>query len=179
LIERKKLKGETEMKKIFALIAALILMGSVASFAATTQDVDMDIEIPSLFKLDWNLNGSLVQLTGANKITLNEYIAGYKDAIDGGSLVVNANLPWDLTVVADADNFVGGSNTKPTSDLAVDLDGSYTYPNSVNGLTPVVLLSNIPAVQDEIHAVAYKINFQPADIEGTYSTTLTYTLLPH
>jgi hypothetical protein len=167
------------MKKFLALIAGLLLMGSAAAFAATTQDVDMDVEIPSLFKLEWLINGSAIQLTGANKITLNEYMAGYKDAIDGGILNVNANLAWDLTVVADDDDFVGGSNIKPTSDLSVDLDSAYTYPFPLDGLNPVMLYINMPAVQDGNHQLTYKINFHPGDIEGVYSTNLTYTLLPH
>jgi hypothetical protein len=167
------------MKKILSLIAAMIFIGSTVSFAANTQDVDMDIEIPTLLTLEWSVNGSLVQLTGANKITEAEYVAGYKDTIPGGQFNVYANTAWDLNVVADSNNFVGGSNIKPTSDLLIDLDLLNTYAFALNGLNPVQLFVNEPAVQSALHDVQYKILINTTDTAGVYSTNLTYTLVAH
>ena len=135
------------MKKILAFVAAALLISTVTVFAGTTQNVDVDIEIPTLLTLAWSVDGSSIQATGANKITEAEYIAGSKDAIAGGTFDVYANTAWDLTVAADANNFAGGSNAKPVSDLRIDVDSLSAYPFALNGLTPVVLYTNQPAVQ--------------------------------
>ncbi len=148
------------MKKIYALVTTLVILGSVTAFAASTQDVDIDVAIPTLLTLDWSISGSSIQLTGANKITEAEYIAGYKDNIFGGRLVVYANTAWDMTVVASGDNFSGGSGVKPTSDLMIDLDNATTYSFPLNGVTPVLLYSNYPATQAEEHDVNYKSRFR-------------------
>ena len=164
------------MKKIFLLIAVSLLFGTVSAYAGTTQQVDMDIEIPTILMLDWNVDGSSVQLTGANKITDVEFVAGYKDMIYGGTLQVNTNAAWNLTVEADADEFVGGSNTKPTSEMAVDLDDADSYAFALNGITPVTLYTNEPAVQGGLHDIQYKMLLFPDDSAGTYAANLTYTL---
>jgi len=164
------------MKKIYALIAAVLLFGSVSAFAATTQDVNMDVEIPDLLALGWNVNGSVVDLTGANKITFLEFNAGYKDAIDGGTLDVSSNAAWNLSVVASADNFTGGTGVKPTSDLLIDIENQNLYAFPINGITPVAIYTNQPFVQNGVVSLQYKILLNPTDTAGVYSTTLTYTL---
>jgi hypothetical protein len=164
------------MKKIFSIIAVLVLLGSAKAFAGTSLGVDMDIEIGTILALDWNVNGSLIQLTGANKITNAEYVAGFKDAIPGGTLDISSNALWNLTVEASANFFVGGSGTKPTSDLLIDLDSASTYAYALAGISPVFLYSAMPPVTNGLHDIQYKILLTPADSAGVYGTDLTYTL---
>ncbi len=61
------------MKRILLLIAIAIMFSAVTAFAATTQDVSVSVEIPSVFEIDWAVSGATVDLTGANAITVDEF----------------------------------------------------------------------------------------------------------
>jgi hypothetical protein len=170
------------MKAGKSLVIASVVIAALAFFAnygrcAITQDVNVSIEIPGLYNLYWDTSGNVIDLTGGNAITVSEFIAGFRDQIPGGTLAATANGDYDLTVKASDDLFAGGSGSKPTSDMAVELDfAGYT---SLNGINDVTLLSNQPAEFYGLKYVDYKISFLPADTPGVYTTTLTYTIKPH
>jgi hypothetical protein len=165
-------------KFVLAVAAAIIIGAAVPVFAGVSNNVDVDIEVPQVLELYWEPtdDGSLVQLTGPNKITTLDFLAGYLDKIDGGTLVVAANVTWDLTVVADNVVFLGGSGTKPSSDVFIDTDVVNTYPYRLDGLNPVTLYrGHVPDVSG--HKIYYKVMLNAADSAGIYSLNLTYTLI--
>jgi hypothetical protein len=165
------------MKKVFLFITAAIVIATSAAFAATTQDVTVNVEIPDVYDIAWAVSGSSVDLTGANAITVAEFIAGSKTAIEGGTLSATANANYDLTVVASAADFTGGSGVKPTSDLLVDID-SIGY-QSLDGINEVTLISDHAVEVSNEKDIEYKILLGPTDSAGTYNTTLTYTIKAH
>lgn len=164
------------MKKILFLTAIAVMFSAVTVFAAdsATQTVSVSIEIPAVFVIDWAVSGATIDLTGANAITATEFDTGYKDAITGGTLECTANAAYDLTIVASAANFTGGSTTKPTSELQVKVDaGSYT---SLNGTTAVTIINAQAAESNANKVLLYKILLNADDTAGTYATTLTYVI---
>ena len=117
-----------------------------------------------------------MQLVGPNRIGEFEFRTGYIDKVRGGTLIVGSNANWDLSVVADANTFTGGSGIKPSGDIFVDTDIHNTYSFQINGLTPVVLYG--AQTPDVIyHDLLYKIILTPLDSPGIYSINLTYTLV--
>ncbi len=164
---------------MLASITALVISASLVS-ASSLQNVIFNAEIPDLMSLSWapSYVGSSIQLTGPNRIGEYQYKLGYIDRVDGGKLVVSSVNNWDLFVVADANNFSGGSGIKPSSDIFIDLDLLETYPYIVDGINPVLLMENHkPGIQ--LHDILYKITFSPQDTPGVYSINLTYTLAKH
>lgn len=166
------------MKKHILLTVMLLTLGAATAATAATQvTVDMDIEIPGAVHIYWAVDGSLVQLTGANAITVNEFIQGFRDAIDGGVLECDANENYDITMEANGANFTGGSGAKPTSDLLVDVDNAGIYANQMNGTTAVTIVDERLAAQDDQIPLKYKLMIEPDDTPGIYATDLTYTIL--
>jgi hypothetical protein len=167
------------MKKFLfpAGVAIMLLIASAAVAGTTTRYTAVDVEIPSVFNIDWTVEESSIELTALNAITPAEYAMGYKDAIPGGIINTTANDIYDVSVMASSDFFLGGSSVKPTNELLVDIDGSgYTPLNGVGELTL------INAHASEISAnktLAYKILFFSDDSPGKYNTTLTYTIKAH
>ncbi|HOO57167.1 MAG TPA: hypothetical protein PLN69_10110 [bacterium] len=166
------------MKKIVIITALALILTPLAALATTTQEVDLDFEIPQIVDIDWSVDGSSVQLTGASAITVDEFDAGYKDNISGGTLECTANEAFDITVEAAGVTFTGGSGTKAVTTMYVDVDAAGTYANQMqSGATPVTIIDEQPATQNELHTLKYKINLYSDDSPGTYATTLTYTIL--
>jgi hypothetical protein len=165
------------MKKYFLLAVMLLTLGaSTAAMASTEVTVDLDIEIPGALHIYWAIDGSLVQLTGPDAITVNEFVQGYRDGIDGGTIECDANEDFDITVEANSVNFIGGSGAKNTNELWVDVEsGSYVY--QINGTTAVTIVDDKLAAQDVQIPVQYKLMIEPDDTPGIYATDLTYTIL--
>jgi hypothetical protein len=168
---------EGKMKKVMFFMAAAIIMGTTAAYAATTQEVQVQFEIPGVFDLTWAADGSSVDLTGANAITVFEFAAGFKSAIAGGTLATTANVNYDLTVAASGLNFVGGSGTKPTSEFLVNANSAGYQP--LDGINEVTLISDHVSEISAAKDIEYQILLFPDDTAGVYSTTLTYTLKMH
>jgi len=163
---------------IVSIMSIIVITASASVLAATTQNVDVDVEIPQVLELSWSpLDiGSIVDLTGANKIMLPEFIIGYRDRINGGTLVVSTNSYWDLAVVASADLFTGGSGIKPATDLRIDVDNANTYVYQVSGINPITIFRG-QAPNIESHKINYQIALNAQDTAGIYSIDLTYTLI--
>lgn len=160
-------------KVLFASFVVLMLMTGTA-VASDTVDVDVSIEIPTIFIVDWSVSGSSVDLTGAGSITAADFTAGYRDGIQGGVLSLTANDSFDLTVKASSDTFMGGSSSKPTSEMLVQLESSgYT---ALNGTGEVVLIDGNPPAENLEKAVSYRVDLFGDDTPGIYQTTLTYTI---
>lgn len=167
------------VKKILipGVFLATLMMAAVTAHAGTTLGVNMDVEIPQLMNMTWAVNGANVQLTGVNAITLPQFTQGYRDAIPGGTLKCDANENYDITVEATAVNFAGGSGTKPTNELLVDVDSAGTYANSLNGPAAVTVVDERPAAQGDLIPLRYKILLFSDDTPGIYAADLTYTIL--
>lgn len=167
------------MKKIIIALVAIMSLSGISAFAGTTLNVDMSFEIPELIELDWYVDGSVVDLTGANAITVAEVMQGYKEGISGGVLECSSNYPYDVTVEANGWTFSGGSGSKPIQTLRVDLDNAGTYPYQVkDSMSPVTILDEQGSAALEQHPVNYKLLlYATEDTPGIYSTTLTYTIL--
>jgi hypothetical protein len=165
------------MKKLITMIAMTILLGSTSALAATTLTVDMDVEVPQAINLQWAVSGASVQLTGASAVTTADVILGYKEAIDGGIMKTSANDAFDITVETSDNLFIGGSGTKSTSELFLDLDGAGTYVHQLNGTNAVTIIDEQPAATNELHSVNYKLLLNASDTPGIYATDLTYTIL--
>lgn len=167
------------MKKIFALgvfVLSMVLCAVTAN-AGTSLGVNMDVEIPQLMNLSWAVNGSSVQLTGVNAITIGQFAQGYRDNIPGGTLKCDANENYDITVEATSANFSGGSGIKPTSELLIDVDNAGTYSYNLNGVTAVTIVDERPASQNDLIPLLYKIELYGVDTPGIYAADLTYTIL--
>ena len=165
------------MKRIIMIVTLALLLTPAAALAGTSVTVDMDVQIPQILNIKWAVSGASVQLTGANTVTATEFTQGYKSSIGGGTIMCDANSPFDVTVEASAANFVGGSGTKSTQDLYVDLDGAGTYSYQINGTNAVTILNEQPAASSETHDLQYKLLLAASDIPGIYATDLTYTIL--
>jgi hypothetical protein len=162
------------MKRIIVTAVLMVMLGGAAALAGTTQDVNISFEIPQVFELEWLVDGSTVDLTGAKAITVAEFDQGFKEAISGGSLEATANNNFDITVRASGVDFIGGSNKKPTSDLQVEIDlGAY---EPLNGPTDVTIIAGESPGQNIPLCLRYKVLLYPNDIAGIYRTTLTYTI---
>jgi hypothetical protein len=172
-------KGDKKMKKVMYFIAFAIVIGTTAAYAATTQNVAMNIEIPTVIGLSWTVVGTPVNLTGVDAISLAEFASGFRTNIHGGTLGTTANANYDLTVKASGIFFGGGSTTKQTSDLLVNLDTTPFVYTPLNGTNEVTLISNHAVETNGPKAVLYRINLFPADSAGIYTTTLTYTIKAH
>jgi hypothetical protein len=167
-------------KQIVIFLAVFIIAAAAPILAGVTENVDLDFEVPKMLDLRWAPadSGDSVQLTGVNKIKVSDFLLGYVQNVNGGSLIVASNTLWDLNVVANNDYFTGGSGVKPASDVFIDLDLLSAYTYQLNGVTPVtIFIAQPPSV--EIHNIKYKILLNPSDSVGMYSLDLTYTLLEH
>ncbi len=167
------------MKKVILTLAIIMSLSGITAIAGTTLDVNMSFEIPQLIDLNWYVDGSVVDMTGVNSITVAEVIQGYKEGIPGGILSCTSNEPYDLTVEANGWTFAGGSGSKPIQTLRVDVDNAGTYPYMVkDSISPVTILDEQGAAADEQHILNYKLLlYATEDTPGIYSTTLTYTIL--
>ena len=154
-----------------------MMMGAATAYAGTTLGVNMDVEIPQLMNMTWAVSGANVQLTGVNAITVTQFMQGYRDAIPGGTLKCDANEDYDITIEATSGNFTGGSGTKPTSELLLDVDSAGTYANSLNGATAVTIVDERPAAQADLIPLEYKFLIYSDDTPGIYAADLTYTIL--
>jgi len=162
------------MKRIVVLLAALISIWGVTAFAGT-QDTIINMEIPAVLSLEWDTNGvDHLDLTGVNAITLVEFANGYKDSIAGGNLLASSNANYDITIKAVDTYFSGGSGTKPTSDMLVDVNSAGFM--ALDGTNEVTLVYNNPPETNGVKTLTYKIIFTPNDTQGVYFTTLTYTI---
>lgn len=171
-------KDSNEMKKHILIAILLLSFGIPAAALASSQvTTDLDFEIPGALNMYWAVDGSLVQLTGVNAITVNEFVLGYRDAISGGTLECDANENFDITVEANGVDFLGGSGSKNTSELFVDVEAAGSYAYQLNGTTAVTIIDEKAAGQDVQIPLQYKLMIEPDDTPGIYSTDLTYTIL--
>jgi hypothetical protein len=152
-------------------------MSAVTAQAGTTLGVDMDVEIPQLMNMTWAVSGASVQLTGVNAITVNEFTQGFRDAIPGGTLNCDSNEDYDITVEATAANFTGGSGTKPTSELLIDVENAGTYSYNLNGTFAITIVDERTASQNDLIPLEYMIELYSDDTPGIYAADLTYTIL--
>ncbi|HOX28657.1 MAG TPA: hypothetical protein PLQ76_05825 [bacterium] len=167
------------MKKIFTIIAAIMVIGTASAFAVEypSQNVNFGFELPMLLDLSWASNGGTIDLTGDQAITTVEFLSGMREPIPGGVLSATSNTIYDITVMASALEFIGGTNKKPTSDLLVRMNfGPYV---ALNGTTEVEVLDAQAPEVDAWKEVEYMLLFSPDDTPGIYSTVLTYTIKPH
>ncbi len=161
---------------LFASVAALMIFATSA-VASDTENVDVSIEIPTIFVLGWSVPGTSIDLTGANAVTAAEFTAGYKDGISGGTLSLTANDVFDLTVKAVSDTFLGGSGTKPVSEMMVRIGGGSYIP--LSGTSEVTLINGNPPTSGDNRDLAYRIDLLADDTPGVYQTTLIYTIKAH
>ena len=171
-------KDSNKMKKYLLLAILFLFFGIQAAALASTQvTTDLDFEIPGALHMYWAVDGSLVQLTGANAITIADFIQGYRDAIPGGTLECDANEVFDITVEANGVDFLGGSGSKNTSELFVDVESAGSYAYQLNGTTAVTIIDEKqPGIDIQI-PLQYRLMIEPDDTPGIYSTDLTYTIL--
>jgi hypothetical protein len=169
------------MKKTFtAIVISLMMLGSANSaFSSNNESAGYAVQIPAKLGFAW-LGGpgaGNVLLTGANAITMAEMLAGEKSGILGGTLECDTNVSFDLYVNASGANFVPlGTSVKSTSDIYVSIAGGPDM--QLNGTSDVLLATALPTGYFYL-GVIYKVDFSSADRPDTYSTVLTYTVVPN
>jgi len=163
--------------------AILTLGGGISLWGQTSQQVTVNAVIPVMMNLTVDTNN--VVLTFGQ----NDYQAdgtATKESVNATTFKVSANARWRLYVSSNSQNFsysatAGGQDPgKNCGDLLLSPNGTDNYASVTTGNRD--LANGMSGGYDDAgHSVpvSYKLNTTLAgDPPGTYTLTLTFTLMP-
>ena len=164
------------MKSAFTLKqcagAALFLgLTTAPGFAQGTSDATMNVVIQDVMKVVFSNNSATFTYA-----TADIYQNGFTQSI-ADQLSVTSNRQWGLTVKTATANLVSGTNTIPVSNVRV---GANAGAGTALSTTPISLLSAQAAVTESKVTLTYSTSANNAAFlkpAGTYSTTLTFTVV--
>lgn len=172
--ERRHLHGTLTTLVAAAAGLALFLVGPPPAPAQASASATATIDIPQVLYIEvTNTSVTFPQPTAA------DFNTGHVAADVSSDLTYRGNVAHDVTVSADAQNFSGGSGSKPATDLQWSTDGGSNW----NGLTTTatdVVTGASRGQHDSGQTVDYRMLLDySTDSPATYSLDLTYSVVPN
>lgn len=173
------------MKKIKSLLAAATILTGSAMFAQISDPVTLNVELQDIQSLTVNSAQEIVTL---NLATVTDYQTGVNQT-QNDHIAVVSSFDYDITASASQDlTKTGETNTIPVSTVSLQASAGTgasgtTFP-AVTFAAPLTAINIVTGASADLDA-NYNIDYalsggveylnQPT---GTYTTIITYTLVP-
>jgi spore coat protein U-like protein len=157
------------MRRIVLFAVALVALSAAGAAAQTTATAGLSATLPEVLAI--SSSGSF----DFGTVSQADYDNLFAATTSGPSLTHRGNVAYYITAEAAAATLSGGSNVKPASDVAIYGGSAGTV--SLNGTTPVTIHSAAAGSPAAMPVGARLALSYANDPPGTYSTTITFTIL--
>lgn len=167
-------------KHIASLVVALFLVvaGVATAEAQQSTTATAQINIPTVLFMD--VTGTTINFDDP---TASDFENGVIAANNSSTIDTKGNVAHDVTVQAEADNFTGGSGTKPATDLVWSTSGAISAPGDGTSVpqssgSPVDVATALSQGNPAAITVDYGILLDySTDDPATYTLDFTYTVV--